>query len=162
MSRSTVRAQIATYLQGGFIQGLNQIFTSFPKRINFQVNAMPGSLSRSALIVFIQNENESRIAIGGAHSGWKRVDYSVILQVYFQSSQRTAELAMADFDTLIDGIKDYLRADHNFGDTTGNIVWQGAEPAITTSYGEPATDSGTGVTDIYAQIQFLVTEMIQA
>jgi len=161
MSRSSVRNQIATYLQSGFISGLNQIFTSFPKRINFQVNAQPGMPSRSALIVFIQNENETRIAIGGAHNGWKRVDYSVILQVFFQSSQRTAESAMDDFDLLIDGIKDYLRADHNFGDITGNIVWQGAEPAITTSYGEPATSDG-GVTDIFAQIQFLVTEMIQA
>jgi hypothetical protein len=161
MSRSTVRQQVATYLQSGYISGLNQIFTSFPKRINFQTNAQPGIPSRAALIVFIQNENESRIAIGGAHSGWKRVDFNLILQVYFQSSQNGAEKAMDDFDTLIDGIKDRLRADHNFGDITGNIVWQGAEPAITTSYGEPATSDG-GVTDIYAQIQFLVTEMIQA
>ena len=162
MSRATVRNQVASYLKIGFLPGLNQIFTSFPKRINFQVNAMPGMLTRSAVIVFIQNETESRIAIGGAHDGWKRVDYSIILQVYVQSSQRNAEDAMADFDTLIDGIKDWLRADHNFGDPTGNIVWQGAEPAITTSYGEPATDSNSGVTDIYAQIQFLVTEMIKA
>jgi len=161
MSRSTVRQQVATYLQSGYISGLNQIFTSFPKRINFQVNAQPGIPSRAALIVFIQNENESRIAIGGAHSGWKRVDFNLILQIYFQSSQNSAEKAMDDFDTLIDSVKDRLRADHNFGDTTGNIVWQGAEPAITTSYGEPATSDG-GVTDIYAQIQFLVTEMIQA
>jgi len=161
MSRASVRQQIATYLQNGFITGLNQLFTSFPKRINFQVNAMPGVLSRAAVVIFIENETESRIAIGGAHSGWKRVDYGIVLQVYHHSSQRTAELAMNDFDTLIDAIKDYLRADHNFGDTSGNIVWQGAEPAINTNYGEPATSDG-GVTETQAIIRFIVTEMIQA
>jgi hypothetical protein len=29
---------------------LNQVFTSFPKRINYQVNSQPGQLSRSAVV----------------------------------------------------------------------------------------------------------------
>jgi hypothetical protein len=161
MSRKTVRDQIVLYLGNGFLTGLNQIFTSFPKRINFQTNAQPGQLSRAAAVVFIEMENESRIAIGGATNGWKRVDYSIALQIYHHSSHRTAELAMNDFDILIDEIKDYLRADHTFGDTTGTIVWQGAEPAISTSYGEPVTDAG-GTTETWCQIRFDVTEMIQA
>jgi len=75
--------------------------------------------------------------------------------------ERNAEAAMTTFDTLIDSIKTRLRADHNFGDATGNLVWQGAEPAINTTYGEPATDNG-GATETFAEIQFDVTEMIQA
>jgi hypothetical protein len=75
--------------------------------------------------------------------------------------ERNAEAAMTTFDTLIDSIKTRLRADHNFGDTTGNLVWQGAEPVISTQYGEPATDNG-GATETFAEIQFEVTEMIQA
>jgi hypothetical protein len=161
MSRATVRQQVASYVKGGFIEGLNQVFTSFPKRINFQTNSMPGEDSRAACVVFIENETESRIAIGGAHSGWKRVDYGIVLQIYHHSSQKEAEMAMSDFDSLIDCLKDYLRADHNLGDPTGNIVWQGAEPAINTSYGEPATSDG-GVTETQAIVRFIVTEMIQA
>jgi hypothetical protein len=72
-----------------------------------------------------------------------------------------AESAMTDFDTLVDNIKERLRSDHNFGDTTGNLVWQGAEPIIRARYGEPAT-SNEGATETYAELEFDVTEMIQA
>lgn len=167
MSRSSVRQQIFDYLTAvnenslAYISGLNQVFTSFPKRINFQVNAFPGENSRSACVIFIESETESRIAIGGATDGWKRVDYGIVLQIYHHSLHREAEDAMEDFDVLIDGIKDYLRRDHNLGDPTGRIVWQGAEPAINTLYGEPATSNG-GATETQAIIRFIVTEMIQA
>ena len=159
--RTGVRATLYNWLSTGNITGLNQIFTSFPKRINYQVNSTAGQLSRAAAVIFIQSERETRLAIGGAHSGWKRVDYTVIVQVYQHSMERNAEDAMTTFDTLIDSLKDRLRADHNFGDTNGTLVWQGAEPEIRTSYGEPATDKG-GATETFAEIQFEVTEMIQA
>lgn len=159
--RAAVRQTLYNWLETGNIENLNQIFTSFPKRINYQVNSQAGQLSRSAVVIFIQNETESRIAIGGAHNGWKRVDYSVILQVYQHSLERNSEKAMDDFDTLIDAIKARLREDHNFGDESGRYVWQGAEPQINTTYGEPATNEG-GATETFAEIQFLVTEMIQA
>jgi hypothetical protein len=159
--RAAIRLTLFNWLETGNIPNLNQIFTSFPKRINYQVNSQPGQLSRSAAIIFIQSETESRIAIGGAHNGWKRVDYSVIVQVYQHSMERNSEKAMDDFDILIDAIKTRLRSDHNFGDESERYVWQGAEPQINTTYGEPATNDG-GATETFAEIQFLVTEMIQA
>lgn len=159
--RTGVRATLATFISNPPIPTLNQVFTSFPKRINYQVNAQPGQLTRSAAVIFIAAENETRLAIGGAHSGWKRVDYTVVIQLYTHSMHRNAEDAMTDFDTLVDNIKERLRSDHNFGDTTGNLVWQGAEPRIAARYGEPAT-SNEGATETYAELEFEVTEMIQA
>jgi hypothetical protein len=159
--RTGVRATLYTYLKNAGISGLNQIFTSFPKRINYQVNATAGQLSRAAVVIFIQSEREKRLAIGGATNGWKQVDFTVVLQIFHHSMQRDAEDAMTDFDTLVDNIKATLRADHRFGDTTGNLVWQGAEPAIDTLYGEPIT-SDNGATETFAEIRFDVTEMIQA
>lgn len=159
--RVGVRETLATFLTRQPIPTLNQVFTSFPKRINFQINSQPGQLTRSACVIFIANENENRLAIGGAHNGWKRVDYTVILQIYTHSLHRNAEDVMADFDILIDNIKQRLRSDHNFGDTSGRLVWQGAEPRITGRYGEPAT-SDEGATEIFAELEFAVTEMIQA
>ena len=159
--RTGVRATLASFLTTPQIVTLNQVFTSFPKRINFQVNSVAGQLSRAALVVFIQSENETRLAIGGATNGWKRVDYSIVLQVFHHSLNRNAEDAMTDFDTLIDNIKTRLRSDHNFGDATGTLVWQGAEPIINATYGEPATVA-EGATETYAELQFDVTEMIQA
>ena len=159
--RTGVRATLASFLATPQIVTLNQVFTSFPKRINFQVNSTAGQLSRAALVVFIQSENETRLAIGGATNGWKRVDYSIVLQVFHHSLQRNAEDAMTDFDTLVDNIKTRLRSDHRFGDSTGTLVWQGAEPIINATYGEPATVA-EGATETYAELQFDVTEMIQA
>lgn len=159
--RASIRATLYNYLKTANVGQLNQIFTSFPKRINYQVNAQPGQLSRAAAVIFIQSEREKRIAVGGATNGWKQVDFSVVLQIFHHSMQPNAEDAMADFDTLIDNIKATLRADHRFGDTTGNLVWQGAEPALDTLYGEPVT-SDNGATETFAEIRFDVTEMIQA
>jgi len=159
--RTGVRATLATFLTTPQIATLNQVFTSFPKRINFQVNSTAGQLSRAAVVVFIQSENETRLAIGGATNGWKRVDYSIILQIFHHSLQRNAEDAMTDFDTLVDNIKTRLRSDHRFGDSTGTLVWQGAEPIINATYGEPSTVA-EGATETYAELQFDVTEMIQA
>lgn len=159
--RASVRQQLAAFISNPPIDTLNQVFTSFPKRINFQINAQPGQMTRSAVVIFIAAENETRLAIGGATSGWKRVDFSVVLQVYTHSLHINSEDAMADFDTLIDNIKERLRSDHTFGDSTGNLVWQGAEPIIMGRYGEPAT-SKEGATEVFAELEFLVTEMIQA
>ena len=160
--RTGVRATLYNWLNTGNIAGLNQIFTSFPKRINFQANSQAGQLSRSAVVIFIQSERETRLAIGGATSGWNRVDYSIVLQVYQHSLERDSVAAMTSFDTLIDAIKARLRADHNFGDPTGTLVWQGAEPVINCTYGEPSSVEGSPATETFAEIQFDVTEMVQA
>ena len=159
--RAAVRATLFNWLDTGNIQNLNQILTSFPKRINFQVNSQPGQATRAALVIFIQSEREERIAIGGAHNGWKRIDYAVVLQVFQHSLKRDSQEVMDDFDILIDSIKARLRSDHNFGDPTGTLVWQGAEPNINGTYGEPLSLEN-GSTEIWAQLEFDVTQMIQA
>ena len=159
--RVGVRNTLAAFISNPPIANLNQVFTSFPKRINYQVNSQPGQLTRSAVIVFIAAETENRLAIGGATNGWKRVDYTVVLQVYTHSMHRNAEDVMNDFDELIDDIKTRLRSDHTFGDPTGNLVWQGAEPVINARYGEVST-TNEGASEVFAEIEFLVTEMIQA
>ena len=159
--RTGARAVLSAFISNPPIENLNQVFTSFPKRINFQVNAGPGQMTRSAVVVFIAAERENRLAIGGATNGWKRVDYTVILQIYVHSLHPNSESAMADFDTLIDNIKDRLRSNHNFGDENGTLVWQGAEPVINARYGEPATIA-EGATEIYAELEFDITQMIQA
>lgn len=159
--RVGVRDTLYKWLLNGNIKHLNQIFISFPKIINFEVNAVAGELSRAAVVIFIQAERESRIAVGGPHTGWKRIDYTVVLQVFHHSVEPNSEAAMADFDVLIDAIKERLREDHNFGDSSGRLVWQGAEPAINALYGEPNTTE-LGATETFASLEFDVTEMIQA
>ena len=162
MSRSQVRTAVADWISTGNITTLNQVFASFPKRINFQVNSQAGQLSRAAGVVFIASESESRIAIGGAYNGWKRIDYAVDFQVFHHSMERNAEDSMTSFDTLIDAIKSRLRlGGHTLGLPDGSVIWQAAEPAISVTYSEPSTQDG-GATETWAAISFEVTQMIQA
>lgn len=167
--RSVVRAAVADWVAKWQITDLNQVFRSFPKRIDFEVNAFPGQNNRAAAVVFLENETESRIAIGGVGNmaeggygkGWKRVDYSVALQIFHHSTERESEAAMDSFDTMIDTIKDILRAgQHTLGVEDANQIWQAAEPDINVQYGEPLTNKG-GTTETWAAIRFTVVQMIE-
>ena len=79
MSRQVVRNAITNWISSAQITTLNQVFNSFPKRINFQVNSFPGQNSRAACVVFIENETESRIAIGGVLSEIAKMFYEVVI-----------------------------------------------------------------------------------
>lgn len=162
MTRAQVRTAIGTWVAGASIANLNQIFTSHPKRINFQANSTAGQMTRGAGLVHILSEREGRVAIGGAYAGWKRIDYEVAFQVFTHSLDDDAQDAMNVFDAMIDAVKDRLRAGgHRLGEADGSVIWQAAEPGITVQYGEPKTNSG-GATENWAAIQFTVTQMIQS
>lgn len=166
MSRANVRAQLAQFIAPPIVDGINQVLTSFPKRINFEINALPSQRNRCVAVIFIESEREERLSVGGIPNsnrtqGWKRVDYSVAIQIFHHSLERNAEDAMTDFDKTIDNLKDRLRSDHRFGDQNGTLVWQAAEPAIDVSYGEPISQNGTA-TETWATLRFDVTEMIKA
>jgi hypothetical protein len=161
VGRAQVRQTLYNFIYPPQVDGINQVFTSMPKRIDFQVNALPSQQSRVAAIIFIESETESRIAVGGATNGWKRIDYTVVIQLFQHSLSRTAEEAMEDFDYVIDALKVKLRSDHRFGDSNGYLVWQGAEPVIDVSYGEPLSQKGTSI-ETWASVRFTVTQMIQA
>lgn len=162
MSRQEVRNAVANWVVAANIPHLNQIFTSHPKRINFQANSYAGEVTRGAGLVFISGESESRIAIGGAYDGWKRIDYTVQFQVFTHSVAANSQDAMDDFDNIIDAIKAQLRAGgHRLDNADGDIIWQAAEPNIDVTYGEPATNDG-GATEIWAAITFMVTQMFRS
>lgn len=159
--RQQARSTLAAFISPPAVDGINQVFTSFPKRIDFQVNALAGERNRCAAVIFIESETESRIAVGGAFNGWKRVDYTMVIQLFHHSLERDAEDAMANFDIVVDNLKEKLRSDHNFGDPSGVLVWQGAEPVIDAVYGEPVSQNGTS-TETWASLRFQITQMIQA
>lgn len=161
MSRSAIRKQIVDYLGQADIKDLNQIFSSFPNRIDFQVNAKAGQLSRAAAIVFFEGEDEERYALGGDHNGVKRLRYRTVIQIFHHSLHNESLDAMDDFDETIDQLKAWLRYDHRFGDTSGTIIWQAAEEDISIEYGEPAKSNG-GATETWAAVRFYVSEMVNA
>lgn len=160
VGRTQVRQTLASFIAPPAISGINQVFATFPKRLNFQQNALPGQTNRCVAVIFIESENESRIANGGVNAGWKRVDYNVAIQLFHHSLERDAEDAMADLDNTIDDLKELLRdGQHRLGDTSGVLVWQAAEPGIQAEYGEPLSKNGTSI-ETWATIRFIVTQMI--
>ena len=69
---------------------------------------------------------------------------------------------MDTFDQIVDAVKAQLRSGgHRLDLPDGSKIWQAAEPGISVQYGEPLTNDG-GATEIWAAVEFTVTQMIQA
>lgn len=158
-SRQLIRTAIANWISAATIPNLNQVLPTFPKKIFFQTNAAAGQLNRAVGVVHIAHEDESRVAWAGSATGWKQVDFTIDFQIFHLSLEKKAEAGMESYDAVIDGVKDTLRGGgHTLGLTDGS-VWQVAEPSITVDYGMPWID-GNGATQIWASVQFKLTQMI--
>jgi len=160
-SKTQVRYAVAEWLGNAGIVNLNQMFTSFPKRINFEANAQPGAACRVAGVVHITREEETRIAVGGAYDGWKRVDFDVQVQLFSHNMHTYSQDAQDDFDVVVDAVKARLRSGGHTLGSSSDVIWQAAEPTISTEYGEPLTNDG-GATEIWATVGFTVTQMIRS
>jgi hypothetical protein len=161
MSRATVRAAIAAYFAPPAVVGLNRVYTSMPKRVegpNFRDMQPAGTYSGAVAIINIESESETRRSIGGEHSGWKRVSYTVALDIYSHSIHRRSEDAMADFDTVIDGVKAHLRSNRRLEDYPQ--IFEAGEIFLDGDYGEPKVLQD-GSTEIWGTVRFEVSEFIQ-
>lgn len=157
MSRGTARAGTAAWLGSGQVAGLNAVYTSFPKRLDgqaFTAGQPPGTASGAVAVVFIAGEVESRLAIGGEHGGWKRIDYTIQVHIFHRSTEPDAQAAMDSFDGVVEALKVRLRADR----TMGGVFWQEGELRLSGEYGEPQLLAQT--TETWGQITFEATEMV--
>lgn len=153
MSRGTARAAVTAWVKG--LPGVASSFPTFPKLIPATSwNLGPGVASAAVVVVFIAGETERRIAIGGAHSGWKRVDYTIELHIFHRSSAKDADAAQDSLDAIVETIKTALRSDR----TMGGAFWQQGEQELSARYGEPRL-TGT-ITETWAQVTFMATEML--
>lgn len=161
-NRSDVRYAVAKWIADAGIPNLNQVFAAPPKRINFQQNASPGQLLRVAGQVFIARERESRVALGGANDGWKRIDYDVQFELFAHCSHPLSTDAQDDLDLVVDAVTARLRSGgHRLGYADGNTIWQAAEPGIEIEFGEPLTNEG-GMIELWSMLTFQVTQMIRS
>lgn len=164
MGRASVRSAIYNYFNPNgtsAVTGIDTWYPSFPKRIPATAfRSTPGQTSGSAAAIFILAERENRIALGGAHSGWKRVVYTVEVQIFHNSIEQHAEDAMDHFDLTIDNLKNKIRADRNLG-TNLQVVWEAGEGELSSVYGEPKVIQG-GATEIWGTVRFQLTEMVNA
>lgn len=159
--RAAARQALVDWLTAGNIDGLDIVHAAQPLRLDF--NQYAGSSDHQCqAVVMIDDEGELRFALGGEHSGKKRIDYMVSLEVYHRTMLPDPVAALDAFDDVIDAIKARLRADRRLG-TTEEIVWQAGEGSfgIQTEFQEPDEGQigGEGI-EHYARIRFEITQWI--
>jgi len=160
MSRATVRAAVQAFFAPPAVIGLNNCYTSFPKRIpgtDFRLGQPAGTKSGAVGVVQIVSEREERIAIGGPTSGKKWVHYTVELDVFCHSIETHAETAMGFFDSVIDGVKARLRSDRWLDDYP--VIFEAGERSLIGLYGEPKV-LADGSSEIWGAVQFEVSEVL--
>lgn len=160
-ARQLARNAVANWLTAGNIAGVDKIFTVWPLRLDF--NNYSSGVHRCQIVVVIESENEIRIALGGSHSGKKRIDYLVTVEVYHNSTANEPQEALDNYDAIIDGVKARLRADRMAGQTDDSIVWQMGEGpfGIQTEFLVPDNwQVGGQPIEFYGRIRFEVTQWI--
>jgi hypothetical protein len=156
VSRATVRAAVASWFNAVDVPQIDTLLTSFPEVIPASMfTTNPGQTSGCVGVIFISGEIETRIATGGATSGWKEVDYTVELHL-FHRAQGSPAAAMDAFDALIEAVKVRARADRTWDGT----VWQAGTARLEGVYGEPKLNGS--VVETWGQLIFNVIEMVQA
>ncbi|MHB1472406.1 MAG: hypothetical protein ACYCV4_02065 [Dermatophilaceae bacterium] len=133
MSAASVRAAIVNYLTPGVVPFLGSVYAAVPKWIEADAYGIQGNdLSGAYMVIHIAEEAEARVSFGGATSGIKTVTYQVGLIIHFKSLAQEGSFTVApdawvaDWDTLVDGLRTRIRASRTLGTTDGS-VWQAGE-----------------------------------
>lgn len=166
MSKQNVTDAVFTYLTEGATTGaipyLGTVYKALPKIANeadLFTNSYPGLGLGATIYMFMTNQVEHRIALGGEHNGRKWRDYDLGLLIIFKSDLRDTIDGQTAFDQFIDGLTSWIQADRTAGcavDSTGpyagtGYVFQWGEgnvnggPDIRLEYTFPRTLDG-GVT----------------
>lgn len=164
MSRAIVRQAIADWLNSVPIDGLDEVQ---PGKVQVQAPMIrsDGSMYRGLAYVLLDVHgpgHEERIAMGGAYSGVKQIDYTATLVLHQWSASNDWIAAQLAFDDTIDAIKAQIRAG---GRTLGrpDDILQAGEwtVGIDDQSTEPVPLNG-GTLYVVTEIIFQVTEAIFA
>ena len=170
MSRATVRAAVASYLTGAGITNLSSV-KQFPAKLtpegDFFEGEDPGHSSGAIIFLYIENQKENRIALGGPHNGRKAIDYTFILDCYLRSTHQKSEDAGFDNEAFLDSLVAAIRADRNAGAPSIIFQWgEGANGAAggpdidITSYYPRQINGKASATQVTSVVRVSVVEII--
>jgi hypothetical protein len=156
--RALARKAVADWIRGADISGLDAVLTVYPLRLDLNQLGGGNPQHQCVLIVTVMRESEARAALGGEHSGRKRIDYDVSLEIFHRTTAPDPDAALEHFDEVIDAVKARLREDRRLGKTE-DIVWQAGEGAygIQSDFFVPEGNIGGEPIEHYGRIQFEVT-----
>ena len=157
MGRADVRAAVAAYLTDEAVPNLIKVHPTKPRtwaQPSF-LSADPSVKSTAAGFVYIVHVDEQREA-----NGKKSLHYIVDLQLVFRTQYADPDDGIADFDTLIDGIKDRLRAKPPLGVDDGSI-FEAAEHQLEDD-SDLTRDTAAIAQTVRALVRFDVSEWLNA
>ncbi len=151
MPKSQVTAAIAAYLtpeQSG-IAYLGTVYTALPRvaseddLFNF---VPPGTDAGAIIYMFISDQSEQRIALGGQHAGVKMRTYTLTLLCIMKTTMDDEVAEQAAFDLFVDDLTARIQADRNAG--TEAVALGGSGPyagsGVVWQWGEgPGPNGGT-------------------
>ena len=163
MSKSTVTQAVYQYLKPSTsnIPQLGTVYTALPKIANESdlfTSSYPGLGLGAVIYMFIVNQSEKRVALGGPHDGRKLRIYDLGLLIVFKSDLRETVDGQTAFDAFIDNLTEYIQADRNAGNPEVVFQWgEGGENGgtdIRIDYTMPRTlDGGVTLFQAVAHIQ---------
>ena len=168
MSRATVRAQVASYLENAGITNLSGVKpfpAKFTPEMEFYAGEDPGHSSGAIIFMFFESETENRVALGGAHNGRKAVEYSLVLDCFMRSNHKKSEDAGSDNEAFLDSLLAAIRADRNAGNPAIIFQWgEGVNPggaALSVVSYYPRLLNGAGsATQTYSTVRVSVVEIL--
>jgi hypothetical protein len=152
MSKQSVTQGIATYLDpsNSNIPNLGTVYIGLPRitsESDLYTNTYPGADEGALIYLFIKNQSEKRIALGGAHLGNKFRVYDLGMLVVFKAGPEIdTSVAQTDFDGLIDALTEYIQANRNPNAATSDIF----------QWGEGEVSGGTDI-----QIDYVIPHTIK-
>lgn len=166
-NRRLVREKIATYLERGKAQGsilyAGSIFPHPPKltqQTDLFAAGTPGQAGGAVIYMYISNQGEYRLALGGrpvpnqiGSGGRKGRVYSLSLLCYLLWKGPKAEEADAANDAFIDSLTSWIEIDRNAGTQDPSLGGDGS--GVIFSWGEGADPSAIpGGKDIVVHTSF--------
>lgn len=163
MGRADMRDAITARIADSDIAGLGTAYSAFPKVIPataFTEGQPAGQGWGVVTVTHLSAAREARAAIGGEHSGKKRIDYDLAIQVFLRWSRNDGDGTGATeaIDGFLDDLKDWIRSDRRAG-TSDDVVWQWGED-LSDELGEPAVVKG--VVEVWGLVRTTATQFINA
>src|SRR5690606_41353243 len=98
--RALARQALVDWLVDAEINGLDKVWSTFPRIQNLDFNRFGAGPHRCHAAIFLEEEGELRFAIGGPHSGKKRIDYLVAIHLLHRSVCPDESEVIDDFDRI--------------------------------------------------------------
>jgi hypothetical protein len=167
MSRSTVRSQFISYLEGADIPFLSKVMT-FPAKFTpegeFYQGEDPGHQQGCIVFPYIENQSEKRIELTGPTGGGKEITYEVVFTCIFRSNKRKTEDAGTDAETFLDGFTNAIRASKNCGGNGPIFQWgeggtSGGSDIEVTSYYPRQINGAASATQVVSTVRVRIIEI---